>query len=125
MHYRISSIIRHCDLRNVPAYLLEFFILTSACSGRRSLCSAARGDFVMPLAQTATRQKRAFSIVGPLFGIVSSLTFVLCHRTCLVLFMDSSRLSSLTELGLGAPLNSYLEGALYKFNRQNRILFCL
>src|SRR6218665_846877 len=40
-------------------------ILTSACSGRRSLRSASKGDFVVPRVRTATRQKRAFSIVGP------------------------------------------------------------
>src|SRR6218665_2272073 len=39
--------------------------LTSACSGRRSLRSASKGDFLVPRARTATRQKRAFSNVGP------------------------------------------------------------
>src|SRR6218665_3416125 len=52
-----------------------------------------------------------------LFGIVSPMTSVLCHGTSPLLFINSSTLSSLTEPGLGAPLNSYLEGALYKFNR--------
>src|SRR6218665_1923831 len=47
------------------SYLLELFILTSACSGRRSLRSASKGGFLVPRARTATRQKRAFSIVGP------------------------------------------------------------
>src|SRR6218665_2822766 len=59
-----------------PAYLLELFILTSAYSGRRSLCLASRGDFVMPLACTDTRQKRAFSIVGP--SVWNSLPSDLC-----------------------------------------------
>src|SRR6218665_669196 len=36
------------------------------------------------------------------------------YRTFPVLFINSSRLSSLAEPGLGAPLSSYLEGALYK-----------
>jgi len=31
-----------------------------------------------------------------------------------VLFINSSRLSSLAKPGLGAPLSSYLEGELYK-----------
>src|SRR6218665_460081 len=53
----------------------------------------------------------------PLFGMVSPLTSVLCCRTFLVIFINSSGLSSLTDPGLGAPLNSYLEGAIYKFNR--------
>jgi len=47
-----------------PANLLEFFILTSACAGHRSLYSASIGDFVVLLACTATRQRRALLIVG-------------------------------------------------------------
>ena len=39
--------------------------MTSACSGRRSLRLATKGDFLVLRARTATRQKRAFSIVGP------------------------------------------------------------
>ena len=52
----------------------------------------------------------------PLFGMVSLMICVLCHQTSLVLFINFSRLSSLTAPGLEAPLNSYLEGVLYKFN---------
>src|SRR6218665_835223 len=47
--------------------LETLFNLTSACSGRRSLRSATKGDFLVPRARTATRQKRAFLIVGPSF----------------------------------------------------------
>ena len=39
--YRISSIVWHCVLGIAPFYLLELFILTLACSGRRSLRSAS------------------------------------------------------------------------------------
>src|SRR6218665_1693669 len=49
-----------------------------------------------------------------LFGMVFPLNFVLCRGTFPVLFINSSRLSCLAEPGLGAPLSSYLEGALYK-----------
>src|SRR6218665_3340602 len=42
------------------------------------------------------------------------LNFVLSRMTFPVLFINSSRLSCLAEPGLGAPLSSYLEGALYK-----------
>ena len=65
IHYRISSIVWHCVLGNALSCLLEIFILTSACSGRRSLRSASKVDFLVLHARTATRQKRAFSIVGP------------------------------------------------------------
>src|SRR6218665_2818740 len=63
--YRISCIVWHCVLGNAPSYLLELFTLTSACFGRRSLRSASKGDFLVPRARNVTRQKRAFSIVGP------------------------------------------------------------
>src|SRR6218665_3251074 len=41
--YRFSSIVWCCALGIAPSYLLELFILTSACSGRQSLRSAPRG----------------------------------------------------------------------------------
>src|SRR6218665_393017 len=44
---------------------LLIFWSSLACSGRRSLLSASKGDFVVPRACTATRQKRTFSIVDP------------------------------------------------------------
>src|SRR6218665_983918 len=77
--YWISSIVCHCVLGNAPSYLLELFILTSACSGRRSLRSASKRDFVLPRARTSTRQKRAFSIVGPSVwnGLLSDLRSLL------------------------------------------------
>src|SRR6218665_1754189 len=50
----------------------------------------------------------------PLFGMAFPLNFVLCRGTFPVLFINFSRLSSLAEPGLGAPLSSYLEGTLYK-----------
>src|SRR6218665_915399 len=63
--YRLSSIVWRCVLGIVPTYLLELFILTSSCTGRQSLRSASRGDFVVPHARTAIKQHRTFSIVGP------------------------------------------------------------
>src|SRR6218665_1635379 len=54
-----------CVLGIAPAYLLELFILTSSCTGRKSLRSASRGEFLMPQARTAIKQHRAFSTVGP------------------------------------------------------------
>jgi len=50
---------------NVLNNLLELFILTAACSGRQSLHSASRGDFVVPHARVSIKQYRDFSIVGP------------------------------------------------------------
>src|SRR6218665_3702473 len=64
-------------------YLLELFILTSSCTGRQSLRSASRGDFVVPHARTAIKQP--LTNIGPsrlwvpLFGIVSHLKSALFH----------------------------------------------
>src|SRR6218665_1921918 len=65
IHYRLSTIVWRCVLGIAPTYLLELFILTSSCTGRKSLRSASRGDFVVPHARTAIKQHKAFSIVGP------------------------------------------------------------
>src|SRR6218665_2733443 len=65
IHYRLSAIVWRCVLGIAPTYLLELFTLTSSCTGRQSLRSASRGDFVVPHARTAIKQHRAFSIVGP------------------------------------------------------------
>src|SRR6218665_3727411 len=62
-----------------------------------------------------TKQKRAFSIVG--LSVWNGLPSDLCSLPRDIsssFFINSSRLSSLAEPGLGAPLSSYLEGALYK-----------
>jgi len=59
--------------------------------------------------------RKGLSQLGvPLFGMVFLLNFVLCRGTFPVLFINSSRLSSFAEPGLGTPLSNYLEGTLYK-----------
>ena len=90
IHYRISSIVWHCVLGNAPSYLLELFNLNSVCSGRRSLRSATKGDFLVPRARTATRQKRAFPIVGPSVWNDLPLNFVLCRVTFPVIFFKET-----------------------------------
>src|SRR6218665_1113181 len=65
IHYMISSIVWHCVLGNAPSYLLKLFILTSACSGRRSLRSASKGTFWCQVLALPPNRKGAFSIVGP------------------------------------------------------------
>src|SRR6218665_1063310 len=114
IHYRISSIVWHCVLGNAPSYLLQLIILTTACSGRRSLRSASKGTLWCHVLALPPDRKGLSRLWIPLFGVVFPLNFVLCRGTFPVLFINSSRLSSLAEPGLGAPLSSYLEGALYK-----------
>ena len=105
IHYKISSVIWYCVVGSVPVCLWELIIPTSACSGHRSLHSAFRGDSVTPLHSPATTQNRAFSIVVPLFGIASPLTWAAACRSEGRLFqtegprgyIDYSRLSTLTK----------------------------
>src|SRR6218665_33683 len=90
--YRISSFVWYCVLDVVPTYLLEPFILTSACSGRQSLCTASRGYFVVPHVCSVhcmtIKHHRAFSTVP---GTVTHLNYALYHRICQVPFTNSLR----------------------------------
>src|SRR6218665_3718716 len=63
--HRVSTIAWRCILGVAPAYLSELFVLSSSCTGRRSLRSASRGDYLIPRSYTATKQNRAFSAAGP------------------------------------------------------------
>src|SRR6218665_1431804 len=76
IHYRLSTIVWRCVLGIVLTYLLELFILTSSCTGRKSLRSAFRADFVVPHARTAIKRHTAFSIVG--LSAWNSLPFEIC-----------------------------------------------
>src|SRR6218665_2076398 len=89
IHYRISSIAWHCVLGNVPSYLLELFILTSTCSGRRSLRSASKGTLWCHVLAPPPDRKGLSRLWVPLFGMVFPLTFVLCRGTFPVLFINS------------------------------------
>src|SRR6218665_2724927 len=53
----------------------------------------------------------------PLLGTVSHLNSALFHRICPARFTSSLKLLFSPRPGLGAPLSSYLEVALYKFHR--------
>src|SRR6218665_266092 len=98
--------------------LSQDFLILSYSAVIQSLLSASRGDFVVPHARTAIKQHRAFSTVWvPLLGTVSHLKSALFHGICPARFTSSSKLLFSPRPGLGAPLSSYLEVALYKFHR--------
>ena len=63
--YRLCSLVWQCVLGSAPRYLRSIFTLSSSLTGRSALRSSSRGDFLVPFARTATKQRRAFSIVGP------------------------------------------------------------
>src|SRR6218665_1918579 len=64
-HAKQSSITEKSHILHYVQFLLEHFILISACSGRQLIRSASRGDFVVPHARTAINQHGTFSILGP------------------------------------------------------------
>ena len=82
------------------------------------LGSASRGDFVVPHARTAIKQHRTFSIVGPSAWNSLPSESDLFHGICPARFTSSLKLLFSPGPGLGVPLSSYLEVALYKYRRQ-------
>src|SRR6218665_1936258 len=70
IHYRISSIVWHCVLGNAPSYLLQLIILTTACSGRRSLRSASKGTFWCHVLALPPDRKGLSRLWIPLFGVI-------------------------------------------------------
>src|SRR6218665_3884859 len=63
--YRIAVWVWRCLLGSAVAYLCELCRPVSGLPGRRALHSSVTGQLLVPRATTATRQRRAFSIVGP------------------------------------------------------------
>src|SRR6218665_437083 len=93
--YRVSTFV--CVIGAASVYLSEFFVQTSSCLGRQSLCTASRPS----------------RWLVPLSGMVSLLNCALSHVICLAP-LSSSKVLSLPSPRLGAPLSSSLEGVLYK-----------
>src|SRR6218665_1861615 len=67
-----------------------------------------RGTFWCHVLALPPDRKGLSRLWVPLFGMIFPLNFVLSRVTFKVLFINSSRLSSLGEPWLGAPLSSYL-----------------
>src|SRR6218665_1602634 len=111
--YRIAVLVWRCLLGSAPGYLCELCRPVSGLPGRRALRSSATGQLLLPHAKTATRQRRAFSIVGP-----SPWKSVSCLKTTKVGFAGCLRLICIAVVGLGAPLSRFLEGAPYKFLKE-------
>src|SRR6218665_3205564 len=63
--YRIAVLVWRCLLGSAPSYLCELCRPVYGLLGRRALRSSATGQLLVPRAKTATRQRSAFSIVGP------------------------------------------------------------
>ena len=63
--YRMIALVWRSLLGLAPAYLRDLCCPTLGAPGRRSLRSTERGVLMVPFARTATKQNRAFSVVGP------------------------------------------------------------
>lgn len=66
IQYRLCCLVWQSILGSAPRYLCSIFTLSSSSTGRSGLRSSSRGDFLVPFARTATMQRRAFSVVGPM-----------------------------------------------------------
>ena len=63
--YRIAAMVFRCVLGFAPSYLRDLCRPVSDVAARRVLRFAASGELLVPRARLATRQRRAFSVVGP------------------------------------------------------------
>ena len=63
--YRIAVLVWRCLLDSALAYLYKRCKPVSGPPGQRALRSSVPGQLLVPRAATTTRQRRAFSIVGP------------------------------------------------------------
>src|SRR6218665_1275005 len=103
-------------LSGIVSLVTHLLIFWSSLSGLRPTLVAdlsaphPRGTLWCRVLALPPDRKGLSRLWVPLFGMVFPLTFVLCLGTFPVLFINSS----LAGPGLGAPLSSYLEGALYK-----------
>ena len=110
----MAALVWRCLLGLAPTYLVELCGPTLSARSSYFLRSAEQGLLRVPFARTSTRQKRAFAVVGPQFGMAS-----LCQSAhCLEHFLRHSSLNLrwfyVVMLGFGVPLSSPLKEALYK-----------
>src|SRR6218665_1513890 len=102
-------------LGSATGYLCELCRPVSGLPGRRALRSSASGQLLVPRAKTATRQRPAFSIVGPSTWNGLPLEIRILPKNNESAFAGCLRLICIAVAGLGAPLSRFLEGAPYKF----------
>ena len=62
--YRVAALVSRCILGCAPSYLCDLCHPVSDVITCRVLRSVTRGDLLVPRARLATRQRRAFSVVG-------------------------------------------------------------
>ena len=65
IEFRIMVWVRQCHIGSAQVYMWEFCCHTSGLVTHWNLCSAFRGELVLPFAYTSRTQHHAFSVVGP------------------------------------------------------------
>src|SRR6218665_1782369 len=115
--YRIAVLVWRCLIGSAPGYLCELCRPVSGLPGRRALRSSATGQLLVPRAKTATRQRRAFSIVGPSTWMGLPLEIRILPKNNESAFCRLLKTDLYRRGWAGAPLSRFLEGAPYKFLR--------
>ena len=113
--YRIAVLVWRSLLGSAPAYLCNLCSSVSSVSGRRALRSSVSGQLLVPCAAIATRQRRAFSIVGPSTWNGLPLEVRLLPKNNESVCYKLLKIDLYRRGWAGAPLSRFLEGALYKF----------
>ena len=65
IRFKIALLVRHSIVGAAPQYLSELCRPVSSSSGRQSLCSASRGDLIVPRYRLRRSGYRAFAVSGP------------------------------------------------------------
>ena len=65
IQFKITLLVWHCIVGVAPEYLIELCCPVSSSSGQQSLCSASRGDLIVPRFRFQRSGYRAFAVSGP------------------------------------------------------------
>ena len=112
IEYRIAALVWRCSLGIAPSYLRELSCPVLSARGSRSLRSSEQGLLLVPFARTSTRQRRAFSVVGPSTWNSLPQALRLLPRTLSSTFFSHLKTALSAALESGAVV--LLEEVLYK-----------
>ena len=111
--YRISALVWRSVTGCAPSYLTDLCRPVSDLASRRALRSLARGELLVPRVRLSSVELSL--LLAPPLGMNSLLDSACYLKTTCLPSASFLRHFSLTVAGLRAPLNRFLEGALYKY----------